>query len=61
MIASGWELIVERELSGDAIQRRQVFRFAPLESDRIRIRLLDSNRELRLCEVRVYEGRGANE
>jgi hypothetical protein len=52
---SGWESIAERELRADAINRRQVFRFPALETCRIRVRLLDSNRELRLCEVRVYE------
>ena len=53
---SGWESIEERTLSADSIGRRQVFRFPAVETGRLRIRLLDSNRELRLCEVRVYGG-----
>ena len=52
--SSGWESIEERTLSTGSIGRRQVFRFPAVETNRLRIRLLDSNRELRLCEVRVY-------
>ncbi|MFZ9938637.1 MAG: FAD-dependent oxidoreductase, partial [Luteolibacter sp.] len=51
---SGWEGIEERKLSTDSIGRRQVFRFPAVETNRLRIRLFDSNRELSLCEVRVY-------
>lgn len=53
---SGWQSLEELKLSADAIGRRQVFRFPAVETNRLRIRLLDSNRELRLCEVRVYGG-----
>jgi hypothetical protein len=37
------------------INRRQVLTFPTVKTRKIRLRLHDSNRDLRLCEVLVYE------
>jgi hypothetical protein len=52
---SGWRTLAERNLPGNTINRRQVLSFPTVKTRKIRIRLHDSNRDLRLCEVRVYQ------
>jgi hypothetical protein len=52
--ADGWKEIARRELPANAINRRQVLRFPTVTATTIRARLLETNRQLRLCELRVY-------
>jgi len=51
----GWKTLAERSLPDNVINRRQVLTFPSVTTRKIRIRLHDSNRDLRLCEVRVYQ------
>ncbi|WP_338690596.1 FAD-dependent oxidoreductase [Haloferula helveola] len=51
----GWVAVGERTMERDRIHRRQVFQFEPVKTTALRLRLLRKDRNLRLCEVRVYE------
>jgi len=50
-----WKSIAEVDAKQEANNRRFVFRFDSVEATAVRARLLESDRALRICEIRVYE------
>ncbi len=53
--AVGWETVATRQLTKATSARRFVFRLEALAVSQLRFTLLESDKPLRICEVRVYE------
>ncbi len=53
--ANGWKGIADRQVSAQTSARRFVFGFEVTTASQVRFTLIESDRPLRICEVRVYE------
>lgn len=51
----GWKTIAEVKADKENNHRRFVFTFDPVRTNTVRARLLESDRALRICEIRIYE------
>ena len=49
------QVIAEVETDKKNNHRRFVFKFDPVQATAVRARLLESDRALRICEIRIYE------